>query len=118
MVKQCLKKPIRYDLVIYKGQTYDQNIRFVHKDTGDPVLLDGVTAKAQIRPSQNSPKLTAQIATTVYPDEGKINILLDADTTEAMAPGFYEWDLRTEDVNDIVKYFFAGKVIVTGRVTV
>ena len=118
MVKQCLKKPIRYDLVVYKGQTYDQNIWFRHKSTKTPVSLDGVTAKAQIRPSQNSPKLSAEIVTTVYPDEGKINILLDADTTEAMAPGFYEWDLRTEDENDIVKYFFAGKVVVTGRVTV
>ncbi len=110
--------PIRKDLTLYKGQTYDQNIYFANKKTHDPLDLEGLTAKAQVRPSLNSPTLTVEMYCTVFGDEGKVNMALDADETAPLIPGFYEWDLQMTDSWDRVIYSIQGKFIITGRVTV
>ena len=109
--------PIRHDLTLYKGQTYNQNIRFKAAD-GQPIPLDGITAKAQVRPSLNSQKLTVEMNCTVYPSEGKVNLSLDPVVTAALEPDIYAWDLKMTDENDNVAYYVKGQFIVSGRVTV
>ena len=111
-------KPFRHDLTCYKGQTYDQNIFFRYKKTKAPVDLSGISAKAQVRPSPNSAYLTTSIHCTVYAEEGKINLALDADESALLKPGFYAWDLQMTDDTGVVVYSIEGQFIVTGRVTV
>lgn len=111
------KKPIRRDLTLWKGQTYSQNIWFTYETTKQPIPLDGITAKAEIRPSYNSKVLIATLICTVYANEGKVNLALDAETTAAIAPGIYAWDLKMTDQSGQVAYYIEGKFIVDGRVT-
>lgn len=111
------KMPISCDLTLYKGQTYSQNVRFISKTTGDPIQLDGITAKAQVRPSLNSEKLTADLHATVFADEGKISLSQDSAETAQIDPGFYVWDMRMTDADGDVKYCLRGHFLVTGRVT-
>ena len=108
-------EPVRHDLKCYKGQTWSQDIFFKQNKTA--VDLTGVTAAAQIRPSENSPVLTADISVTVYGSEGKINLYLSDSQTAKLKPGFYAWDLKATDGQDVVTYWIKGQFIVTGRVT-
>lgn len=110
-------KPVRRDLTLYKGQTYSQNIYFKYKQTHDPIPLDGITAKAKIRPSNNSTILIAEFDCTVYASEGKVNLSLDTGTTALIPDGIYAWDLKMTDESGNVAYYVKGKVIVDGRVT-
>ena len=111
-------QPIRQDLTCYKGQTYSQNIYFQYKATHQPIPLDGITGKSQIRPSDNSQTLTAEFTITIYAEEGKVNLSLDAETTAAIAPGSYAYDLKFTDSSDRIGYWIKGQFIVNGRVTV
>ena len=109
---------IKRDLCMYKGQTYSQNIRFKNKTTKEPISLDGIVAKAQIRPKLNTARLIAELICTVYPDEGKINLALDPDVTGKMKSGSYFWDMQLTDADTgKIGYMLQGKFVVTGRVT-
>lgn len=110
-------KPVRRDLHCYKGQTYSQNIYFKYKTTKEPIPLDGITARAQIRPSDNSKILIAEFACTVYAAEGKVNLSLDDATTALIPDGIYAWDLKMTDESGNVAYYVKGQYLVDGRVT-
>ena len=109
-------EPVRKDLLCYKGQTYRQNLYF--KQNGEVYPLTGITAKAEIRPRENSEVLTAELDVSVAEEEGKITLFMDAATTANLAPGFYYYDLKAVDESEEVQYWIKGKFIVTGRVTV
>ena len=108
-------QPVRHDLQCYKGQTWSQDIFILQNRL--PVDLSGITAKAEIRPSENSPVLTAEMRVTVYGSEGKINLFLGSSRTAVIKPGFYAWDLKGVDGQDEVTYWIKGQFVVTGRVT-
>lgn len=110
--------PVRHDLTLYKGQTFRQGMKIKNAKTKLPVDLTGITAKSEIRPSENSAILTATFDVTVYPEHGRIVLALDPETSGAMDPGFYHWDLKLLDSNEDVAYWIAGQFIVIGRVTV
>ena len=107
--------PARHDLHCYKGQTYKQNLYF--KSKGVPVDLTGVTAKAQIRPEENSETLTAAFSVMVTGADGKISLGLTDEVTAALRDGVYFWDLKISGAQG-VRYWIRGKFIVEGRVTV
>lgn len=109
-------EPVRKDLTCYKGQTYRQNLYF--KQNGEVYPLTGITAKAEIRPRENSTNLIAEFSITVAEEEGRITLFLDAPTTASIAPGFYYYDLKAVNESEEVQYWIKGKFIVTGRVTV
>ena len=110
-----MAQPVKKDLSCYRGQTYSQNIYFKRDEM--PIDLSGFTAKAQIRPTENSGILKAEFVCTLYPADGKLNLGLDAKTTSEMNPGSYAWDLKmTKD--EEVQYWLKGSFVVTGRVTV
>ena len=108
-------KPVRHDLICYKGQTFLQPIYYKQNKQAWP--LTGMTAKAEIRPSDNSQKLVKEIGCTVYASDGLIQLYLNADETAALKPDFYVWDLKTTDEHDNVIYWLKGQFVVTGRVT-
>lgn len=111
-----MNQPIKHDLTCYKGQSFSQNLYF--KQGGKIYPLDGFTAKSQIRPSDNSETLIAEFVCTITAAEGKLNLTLDHETTAALKPGFYVWDLKMASGWDTVRYWIRGKFIVSGRVTV
>lgn len=108
-------KPVRHDLTCYRGQTFLQQIYYKRSD--QPWPLTGLTAKVEIRPSENSTRITKQMDCTVYDDVGMIELSMNAAETAQLQPGFYVWDLKTTDESDNVIYWLKGQFIVTGRVT-
>lgn len=112
-----MAKPIRQDLYCYKGQTYSQNIYFTYRATKTIKPLTGITAEAEVRPSPNSTTLTATLTCSVYANEGRINLAMDATTTAGLNPGTYAWDLKATNADQEVEYYLCGKFIVDGRVT-
>ena len=109
--------PVEKNLTCYKGQTFSQNIYFQYKKTQQPIPLDGMTVRSQIRPSENNKRLTAEFRITVYGSEGQVNMYLDAETTAMIPVGTYAWDLKMTDGMDRVAYWIKGQFTVCGRVT-
>ena len=107
--------PIELDLKCYKGKTYTQNYYFTQNE--QPFSFEGMTVEADIRPYENSKIITARFICTIFPEYGMLNLYLDHETTAAIEPGNYKWDMKTTDSNDYVVYWFRGKFIVNGRVT-
>ena len=116
--------PVRYDLSCYKGQSYCQPLYFKQKQTdpqtGKEILvtypLTGWVAKAEIRPSENSPVLTAEMVVNVTEADGLISLALTDEQTAQIPMGVYHWDIYTVH-NGKKQYWIKGKFIVTGRVT-
>lgn len=106
--------PKEHDLYCYCGETWSQNVSF--KQSGEPMDLTGITAKAQIRPSENSPTLSAEMGCSVLGSEGKIILGLTAEQTAQLRPGSYRYDLQVTK-NTEVQYYICGKFIVRGSVT-
>ena len=110
-----MAKPLRADLKCYKGQTYLQNIYFTCNK--QPIDLTGYTAKAEVRPSENSQILTATLACSVDESAGKVTMYLSDATTAELQDGFYNWDLKMKSETDVIGYWLAGQFVVSGRVT-
>ena len=110
--------PVRKDLTCYKGQSYYQNLRFRVGPEKAVYPLTGYTAKAHIRPAENSEKLDAEMICSVTGVDGLISLALTEEQTAALRAGVHYWDLRTVTGTGRVKYWIKGKFIVQGRVTV
>ncbi len=116
--------PERYDLTCYRGQSFCQNLYFKQKEidpeTGEETLvtypLTGYTAKAEIRPSENSPKLIAEMVVNVTEIDGLISLALPQAQCGGIPEGVYYWDLYTEH-NSKRQYWIKGKFLMIGRVT-
>ena len=111
-----MTQPIKQDLKCYKGQTFRQNFYF--KENGETLALGNMTAKSQIRPNENSNKLTAEFTCSIVPEEGMVCLYIPSDTTANIPSGNYAWDLKmVNSENNEVDYYIRGKFIVEGRVT-
>ena len=111
-------QPVRYDLEVYKGQTWEQSFTFLNDgETPTPIDLTGSTAKAEIRPADNSPVLTASFVVSKEDASGIVYLALTSEQTASLPAGVQAWDLKIIDTNDVVNYWVKGKVVITGRVT-
>ena len=115
--KPKLKRPIEHDFVIYKGQSWTQNLYYKIGEQKAVYPLVGWTAKAEIRPEENSPELSAEIHANVTGSEGMISLALTPEQTSELMQGVYHWDYKTIDDKGTVKYWMFGRFIVRGRVT-
>ena len=111
--------PIEKDFVCYKGQSWTQSIRYYIKsgDTRTVWNMTGFTAKAEIRPSENSPVLTADLHANVTGVDGLVSLALTPEETAEIKPGFYYYDVRTIQPNGKTRYWLKGQFLVIGRVT-
>jgi hypothetical protein len=66
--------PATYDLVIYQGSDFNQQVTFLQEEDGDPVDLTNITFRMQIRPTRGSPNILADLTS----ENGKIT---QVDTT-------------------------------------
>lgn len=113
--KPTMKRPVRQDLICYKGQHWNRNLRF---EVGDEIKdLTGWQAFAEIRPEENSDTLSAEMHVGVTGVDGMISLALLAEQTAELWPDVYYWDLKTIEPNGEIKYWLYGKFYVDGRVT-
>lgn len=107
-----------YDIIVKRGESYVQDALFRDKTTKDPLDLSGIKAYAEVRPSEESETLTAEIYCDVFPADGIIHMTLSKDKTAEIDPGFYTWDMKlTDEVTGNVAYEIEGNFIVKGRTT-
>lgn len=108
-------KPKIVNLHCYRGQTYKRNFFFTRRRR--PIDLTDHVCKAEIRPSENSPKLIQAMTCTVDGERGRVELYISAEDTAKIKPGVYRWDLKMTDDSGEVAYYIAGAFEVTGRVT-
>lgn len=111
-----LDHPVRQDFICYRGQPWCVPLYFQHADKSI-YDLTGWTAKAEIRPDENSETLTAEIHVGVIGVDGEISLALLPEETAKLDDGFYYWDIYTVRPNGKKEYWFYGKFYVKGRVT-
>ena len=76
-----LKRPVRVDLICWKGKPWQRNLRYEWETSGEPVDLTGWTAKVEIRPEENSDTLCAAMYVGVTAVEGMISLALRPEQT-------------------------------------
>lgn len=110
-----------YDIFIEQGATFVKGI--IWKDSeGDPVDLDGYTARMQFRPSVNSNTIYFSCTTengriTLGGALGTIDISIDADDTAAFEFISAVYDLELESAGGFVTRLLEGGVEVSKEVT-
>ncbi len=104
-----------YDIEIVRGETYDNDIEFDAEN--GIVSLEGKTAKAQIRPKEESDELIADMFCSVDASKNIIHVSLNSAQTTAMRPGKYSYDVFLIG-NGFRKCYLGGQFIVRGRTTV
>lgn len=109
------KSPVNHNFTAYRGQPWNQNLRC--KKAGEVMDLTGYTAEMQIRPSENSARLTAQVHAEVTGVDGLISLALTQDETAGIVPGIYVYDLKMINPKGIARYWMIGKFSIKGRVT-
>lgn len=109
-------KLVNVDLTVYKGQSWNRNLRFQYEN-GGVYDLTGCIARAQIRARENAEALVAEMITNVVGSEGLVSLALTHQQTGQLLPGVYYWDLKLTKPNDQPKYWIRGKVHIIGRVT-
>ena len=114
-----LKYPVRQDFIAYRGQSWNRNCRFYTGEGESEELVDmtGWTAKAEIRPSENSDVILADLNAAVTGAEGMVSLALRQDQYAALWNEVYYWDLYTVQPNGKKKYWLYGKFYIKGRVT-
>lgn len=114
--------PGKYDFAAYRGDTKQWTIDFADADNA-AVDMSAWTWEAQIRSTLDEP--ASVIATLTVDDAdadvGVLDLTLPADESSALettnGKAVYYWDLQGTD-GAVVKTWLAGKVKVTGDVTV
>ena len=105
-----------YDIEITRGETYDNDIE-IETAKGDAIDLTGKTAKAQIRPKEESDELSAEFYCTVNASENTIHLALTSQQTTSLQPGTYSYDVFLLGTG-FRKCYIGGRFIVRGRTTI
>ena len=115
--------PGKADLTLYRGDTRVWTVAFTDDD-GVALDLSGRTWVAQIRSDLN--RTDPAVATITVGDDdadtGSLTLTLPADEAAALGPltdgkATLYWDLQSDD-SGVVQTWLAGKVKVTGDVSV
>ena len=112
---------LRYDLRLNQGETFRVSIPVLDEDgNGDPALLIGTTAKAQIRSHAASPTVlyewSAANGNLAY-DVNNIVLTTPAAASTLWAFRTGQWDLELSDNSGTATRLVEGLVIVHPEVT-
>jgi hypothetical protein len=121
-------KPLRYDLTIYRGATFDQPLLW--KPGGTPQNLTGWSARMQVRATVDSATVIVELTTANNRivlgtsgdlTTGAIRLLLSATDTSSLPlstdPAGHVYDLELVGPGGIVERLVEGRVIVSPEVT-
>jgi hypothetical protein len=114
-----LRKPTKRDFIAWRGTNWNRNVRIYVKSGDIRTLKDltGWTAKAEIRPEENSDTLSAEMHVGVTGVDGLISLALLPEQTAGMLDDVYYWDLKTVDDTGETRYLLYGKFYLKGKVT-
>lgn len=108
-------KPARYDLKLYRGDTYTWRFTFWSDDDHTvPADLTTVEIAAEIRDRSAGAKVTALTCTLNPPNVVDVNLAADDCGFLPVKGG---WDLQLIYPGDIVRTVVAGSVQVTADIT-
>lgn len=107
--------PGRYDLILYRGDTYAWQFKF-WKDANRtvPVNLTGWLVAAQIRSSPGAQPIAQLTCTITAPNI--VNVSLPAAVSQMMPSGFWDLEVRTTS-STTVATLLRGAVTVTDDIT-
>lgn len=108
---------IKANLIINQGADFITTVT-VTNDNGDIVNLTGYTAHGQIRKHYTS--TTAYDITVSFDDDrtnGQLYLEVFRETTTAMEPGRYVYDVELTDATDVRSRLIEGIATVTPSVT-
>lgn len=106
--------PKRWDIDIYKGDTFDVTVNF--KDANNAgVDLTGFTGLVQFKSDTGTVVATPTVTVNYGGTLGAVRILL-ADTT-VLNEGTYSYDLQLTDPSGSKRTFIGGVVNVTGDIS-
>jgi hypothetical protein len=109
-------QPGKYDLVLYKGDTYKWTF-VIWQDINktQPADLTNVTSHAQIRPTPGGPLAAELVCVITLPN------IVEVSLTEALWAGITipsgAWDLQLVYVSGEVKTPIGGTVTITNDIT-
>ena len=104
-----------YDFSVQRGATFRKDVRL--KKGGEVMDLTGWSGKCQVRPEPESEVLTCEMGLVIVPEEGLVELRIEAEVTAAIDMGVYAWDLRLTDAEGVARYYLGGKFKVIGSVT-
>jgi len=105
-----------YNIIIDQGSDY--SVSLVLSDSGVVRDLTGYLARAQMRKTSYSIVVATFACTIPTPTDGEIFMELDNDTSSALTPGVYVYDLELYTAGDAeVARLIGGKVTVTAEIT-
>ena len=110
--------PGKYNMICPQGATFSKRLTWTIGD--DPVNLSGYTARMQAREKYSSANPIFTLSTSdgsiSLDNQGNIDILIDADSTESIFPKEYVYDLELDSGSEVYR-LVEGKFIVTPEVT-
>jgi len=112
--------PGKYNFVCPQGSTFSQQLTW--KIGGEPVDLDGYSARMKVKESLTSTSSVLDLTTEnnkiiLGGSYGTILILIDSSETNSIYPTKYIYDLELISVSLEVTRLIEGKFIVTAGVT-
>lgn len=113
--------PAKYDLTIYQGATFRQELTFLQYAEGPPVDLTGRSFNMQIRSSKISPTVLAELTSAngmILADvsTGTVTLLIPATITANIKHnGVY--DLEAVSSVDDIERWMEGNIILNAEVT-
>jgi hypothetical protein len=113
--------PATYDLTIYQGSDFNQQVTFLQTVGGDAVNLENITFRMQIRPTRGSPNIIADLSSangkiTKVDATGVVNLLLTSVETAALTLGGV-YDLEAIHSVTSAERWLGGKVTLDTEVT-
>ena len=86
--------------ITYKqGDTIRHYVKLAYKGTGEPVNLEGCTAKSQMRKNK---ELVAEGAIAIDTANGLVSATYTPQQTKVLEPGNYSFDIRMQSQGDVI----------------
>ena len=111
----------KYNLICDQATTFSFQFQILNNNI--PWNLGGYTGVMTVRPFVGASTTTVVASTengrmSLSQGDGRVNVTLDANTTAAIAPGRYVYDLVLQaGIDNTVTRLLEGKFVVTGAVT-
>ena len=112
--------PLKMDLEIYRGDTFEEALRIRDDDPAELYTLTGMTGKAQIRQNNGASVMAEMTVTLMDQTEvpGGFVLSLTAAQTAGLVPGSAVWDVEFANAGrTIVETPISGNVTIGADVT-
>ena len=116
-----------YNMVLYQAATFVKQLRWLDSegkpiDLRKPIDLTGYKALMQVRLSHNHDEVVIELSTEngrifLEETEGKIQLIVDAESTKKLLPALYVYDLLLISAGGIATRLIEGQLTVKAAVS-